>query len=151
MPPEAHVTIFSLSGEHVYGVTITELGYYDLCQGEGADQEPPDPRSPNVTLSVTISPDGAGWVRSSPYVIDCPTACSQTIDRDSILTLTATPTSGFTFTGWAGACTGTGACIVTLNDAAGVVANFSGKFEAPPPPPKPPQDTTDQTTTGGSG
>ncbi len=41
------------------------------------------------------------------------------------MTLTATPAAGSTFTGWSGACTGTGACDVTLNGGASVTASFS--------------------------
>jgi len=143
MPPNAHVTVFSLSGEHVFSVTITELGYYDVCEQVPPEQEGPDPRAGNVALSVTVSPDGGGFVRSSPYAIDCPTACTQTFPRGSVVTLTATPTAGFTFAGWTGACSGTGDCALTLADAAAVTATFSGTFV----PPTTTQATTTRTTT----
>jgi hypothetical protein len=39
--------------------------------------------------------------------------------------LTATPGTGSTFTGWSGACTGTGACSITIGAAAVVTASFA--------------------------
>lgn len=41
------------------------------------------------------------------------------------MTLTASPDSGSVFTGWAGACIGTGACEVTMEQAKSVTANFA--------------------------
>jgi hypothetical protein len=43
--------------------------------------------------------------------------------------LTATPADGWAFTGWTGACTGTGACSVTMNGPESVSASFT---ELPP-------------------
>jgi hypothetical protein len=39
--------------------------------------------------------------------------------------LTATPADGWAFTGWTGACTGTGACSVTMNGPESVSASFT--------------------------
>ncbi|HRD50367.1 MAG TPA: hypothetical protein PL166_12335 [Candidatus Contendobacter sp.] len=39
--------------------------------------------------------------------------------------LTATPASGSTFVGWSGACSGVGACVVTMNAAQNVTATFN--------------------------
>jgi hypothetical protein len=39
--------------------------------------------------------------------------------------LTATPTSGATFNGWGGACTGNGSCLMTMNSIESVTAMFS--------------------------
>jgi sugar lactone lactonase YvrE len=41
------------------------------------------------------------------------------------VTLTATPAAGYVFSGWQGACTGTGACQVTMNAPESVTAQFS--------------------------
>jgi hypothetical protein len=43
-----------------------------------------------------------------------------------VVTLTAAAASGSTFTGWSGACTGTGACSVTMSAAQSVTATFGG-------------------------
>jgi uncharacterized repeat protein (TIGR02543 family) len=145
MPPDQHITVFALSGEQVFSVTITEYGYYDVCAHAPPEQEGADPREGNVSLSVTVSPDGAGFVRSAPYAIDCPSSCSTTFLRGTVVTLTATPTAGFTFDGWGGACSGTGGCTVTADEARSVTAHFSGAFEPPPP-----TTTVIKTTTGGT-
>ncbi|HYD53210.1 MAG TPA: hypothetical protein VEA99_11300, partial [Gemmatimonadaceae bacterium] len=47
-------------------------------------------------------------------------------------TVPATPSSGATFTGWGGACVGTGACVVSMTANRSVTASFQGQ---PPPPP----------------
>ena len=44
--------------------------------------------------------------------------------RVTSVTLTATPTGNASFTGWSGACTGTGPCTVALTEARAVVAAF---------------------------
>jgi Divergent InlB B-repeat domain len=134
-PPTGVVTVFQLAGDRIASVTIAELGYYDLCEGAQPDQELPDPRPSAVELKVQIDPDGGGYVRSDPYRIDCPTQCDTTFDRGSTVTLTATPTGGFTFLGWDGACTGTGPCVLTLDEGKSAVARFSGQYVPPPPPP----------------
>ena len=52
------------------------------------------------------------------------------------VTLTATPAAGNTFSGWAGACSGTSVtCTLTINADTSVTANFSGAVVPPPPPP----------------
>lgn len=58
----------------------------------------------------------------------CGAVCSLSFEHDTLVKLTATPDSESTFTGWSGACTGTGACSVTLTEAASVTATF----ERPP-------------------
>ena len=57
--------------------------------------------------------------------IDCGTNCQETFDHGASVTLTATPDASATFTGWSGACTGAGACQVTLEGAKSVTATFA--------------------------
>ncbi|TAN65983.1 MAG: RHS repeat protein [Methylobacter sp.] len=69
---------------------------------------------------------GTGTLTSSPAGIDCGATCSATFTPGSVVTLTAIPTTGSTFGGWFGACTGTATtCTVTLSQARSVNASFS--------------------------
>ena len=53
------------------------------------------------TLQVSVEPWGAGFVQNVPkYFIDCPFACIRPFDTGATVTLTATPTTGYTFVGW---------------------------------------------------
>jgi hypothetical protein len=77
------------------------------------------------TLTVNKSGTGTGTVTSSPAGINCGADCSEVYNANSSVTLTATPNSGSTFTGWSGACSGTGTCNLTMNANKSVTANFS--------------------------
>jgi N-acetylneuraminic acid mutarotase len=74
-------------------------------------------------LNVTTS---NGRVHTSPGTdIDCAGSCSQNYDAGTMVTLTPEPASGYTFTNWSGACTGTGTCQVTMDAAKSVTATFA--------------------------
>ncbi len=76
-------------------------------------------------LSVTTTGTGTGTVTSSPAGIACGSTCQASYNDGQQVTLTAAPTSGSTFSGWSGACSGTGSCIVTMNQARSVTATFT--------------------------
>jgi len=76
------------------------------------------------TLSVTKAGSGSGTVTSSPAGIDCGVTCASSFPNGSMVTLTATPDAGSTFTGWGGDCTGTGPCVVTMDQDRAVTATF---------------------------
>ena len=86
----------------------------------GATFEPIPPTT--ATLSVTNS--GNGSVSSNPAGINCGSTCSSVVTLGTQVALTATPASGNRFKEWTGACTGTGACSVTVNGNASVTASF---------------------------
>lgn len=86
-------------------------------------------------LTVSISGSGSGSVTDGTSGISCPSACSNTYTANSVVTLTATPRSGSTFTGWSGACSGTGTCAVTMSSDMAVTATFT--TSAPPTPGSP--------------
>jgi Divergent InlB B-repeat domain len=78
-------------------------------------------------LTVSISGTGVGTVTSSPAGINCPTTCSFTFPPNTPVTLTETPATSDAFTSWAGACSGSANCSVTLDASISITANFSSE------------------------
>jgi len=76
-------------------------------------------------LTVSVQGNGTGSVDSAPAGIDCGTACINDFNADSSVTLTPHPTGGSTFSSWGGACSGSGACQVTMTGAKQVTASFA--------------------------
>lgn len=97
------------------------------------------------TLTVTKAGTGTGTVVSSPLGISCGSTCFKAFTSGTPVTLTATPTALHTFTGWSGACSGTGTCTVTLSQARSVTANFSAPINTVTP-----LNQTNQTGSGGA-
>ncbi|MED5622039.1 InlB B-repeat-containing protein [Ideonella sp. BN130291] len=86
---------------------------------------------------LTVTPPTNGKVTSSLLGIDCgasATRCAARFTSGSVVTLTATPSSGYKFSGWSGACTGTSTCTVTIAGDLLVSAAF-GTSSTPTPPP----------------
>jgi endoglucanase len=79
----------------------------------------------SFTLTVAKTGTGAGTVTSAPAGINCGTACSASFASGTSVTLTAAASGGSAFAGWSGACTGTGACTVSMTQARSVTANFN--------------------------
>jgi hypothetical protein len=79
--------------------------------------------APLEPLSVSVT--GSGTVTSSPAGINCPSTCSANFAQGTQVTLTATPASGFGFSGWDGACSGPDNCVLTMNTAQSVTATFA--------------------------
>lgn len=76
-------------------------------------------------LVVVKSGIGEGKVVSTPPGIDCGVDCSEAFPLGTMVTLTPSANAGNTFMGWEGACTGTGACILTTTDAQTVTSLFA--------------------------
>src|SRR5579883_2824054 len=79
----------------------------------------------DVALTVVEAGNGSGAVTSSPAGIYCGSTCQGWFASGAQATLTATASSGSSFAGWGGACSGTGACVVTMNAAKSVTATFT--------------------------
>ena len=83
--------------------------------------------SANYTIAVSKAGTGAGTV-SSPAGsgLYCGTVCSVVYPSGTSVTLTATATTGSTFTGWSGDCSGAAAtCTVSMSQARNVTASFT--------------------------
>ncbi len=122
-------------------------GWGGSCSGTGACQvtmsearsvtasfavEEGTPPPSEFQLTVFTAGTGSGTVTSSPGGIACGSNCVAKFQTGALVTLTPTPATGSEFTGWSGACSGTGACQVTMSEARSVSASF--ELEAPPPP-----------------
>jgi len=77
------------------------------------------------TLTVSKAGTGTGTVTSTPIGIGCGIDCTEQYANGTVVTLTAAPDSGSMFSGWSGACTGTGTCTVTMSAVRSVTATFS--------------------------
>jgi len=77
------------------------------------------------TLTVELSGSGNGTVTSTPSGINCGASCSATFAGGAGITLQATAATGSTFSGWSGACAGTGSCTVTMSQNSSVTASFA--------------------------
>ena len=80
---------------------------------------------PTFPLTVSKTGTGTGTVTSNPAGINCGADCSENYNSGTFVTLTASAAPDSTFTGWSGGgCSGTGTCVVTMNVATSVTANF---------------------------
>ena len=113
----------------------TDSFTYTISDGRGAS----DSGTVNVTVNpvdeprqtLTVTRIGNARITSSPAGIDCGDICSAEFELGTVVTLTATPDPGWTFSGWTGACGGSAGCVVTVDSGKSVTA----KFALPPPTP----------------
>jgi DNA-binding beta-propeller fold protein YncE len=89
------------------------------------------------TLTVSAAGSGSGAVSDGTGAIACPSTCSHAYTANTPVTLTATPASGSTFTGWSGTCSGTGTCQVTMSGDMAVTATFTASATPTPGQPTP--------------
>jgi hypothetical protein len=121
------------NGVYLYGSggfptqTYNASNYWvDVVFGATGGTTPPT----TYGLTVTKTGTGTGTVTTSPAGIDCGSACSASYASGTSVTLIATPATGSTFTGWGGACTGTGPCTFTMSQARDVTAMFTATTPA---------------------
>ena len=149
-------TVVTLSQAATAGSTFA--GWSGACTGTGACSVTMSAAqsvtatfnlNPTYTLTVAKAGTGAGTVTSSPAGISCGADCSEPYNSGTVVTLSQAATAGSTFAGWSGACTGTGACSVTMSAAQSVTATFNLPSPTPSPsrrrepaaepsPPRPP-------------
>ena len=78
-----------------------------------------------MRLTVQTAGAGSGTVTSAPAKIECPPHCSGTFAGGGSITLVAHGSSGSSFSGWSGDCTGTAPCRVRMDAAHAVTATFA--------------------------
>lgn len=124
--------VVNLTAEAAPGFVFS--GWSGACSGNGACQVTMNGNqsvvatfTPAPTYGLTVQVSGNGTV--SGQGIACGTDCTETYPAGTVVKLAATPAQGFVFSGWGGACTGTGECSVMLNSNQSVVATF---VPAPP-------------------
>ena len=76
------------------------------------------------TYTLTVAVTGTGTVDSNPPGISCGPNCTKDYSHGTLVTLTPAPGAGQMFSTWGGACTGSGSCSVTMNQAQSVTATF---------------------------
>ncbi len=80
----------------------------------------------HVSYPLNVTNTAAeGAVKSSPGGISCGNTCSASFAAGSTVTLTAQAASGYAFSGWSGACSGSGTCVVTMSTAESVAASYT--------------------------
>jgi len=108
LAPPGHYMLFILNGSGVPSVAqVIRVGLTDL-----------------PALSVNLAGNGAGTVTSSPTGITCGNDCTEVYPQGTMVTLTATPSTGSVFAGWSGDpdCSDG---VVTMQSARTCVATFN--------------------------
>ena len=81
--------------------------------------------STSTPYTLSVSNNGSGFVSSNPVGINCGSDCAESYPNGTSVTLTATASTGWQFSGWSGSCSGTGSCIVNMNSNKNVGATFT--------------------------
>ncbi|MDD2608681.1 MAG: pre-peptidase C-terminal domain-containing protein [Giesbergeria sp.] len=139
-PVIAKTAVISLVAQASAGSTFA--GWSGACSGTGSCTIAAGSSAIEVTASfnattattrtITLNKSGnaMGIVTSSPTGLSCGVGCntaSGNFSRSSAITLSAViPYSNITFSGWSGACSGTGSCIIPAGATnASVTASFN--------------------------
>ncbi len=135
--------------DYDYGATVTLTataqadslfsGWSGACSGSSScTLEMTQPRLVTATftlktytLTVSKAGPGSGTVSSNPAGIDCGADCGETFTIGATVTLTATADAGSLFAGWDGACSGSGPCVVSMDQDQPVTAIFHRLYYFP--------------------
>jgi Bacterial Ig domain/K319L-like, PKD domain/Bacterial pre-peptidase C-terminal domain/Divergent InlB B-repeat domain len=134
MTPPANGTLSEISGLPARVTYTPNDGFigddsFTFKSSDGALESLPATILIRVQPRLTIMKvgNGGGSITSNPFGIICPSSiCTAAFTLGTTVTLTATPQVS-TFDGWSGGgCSGTGNCVVTMNDDITVTASFTG-------------------------
>ena len=147
VPPPAKPSGVSQCSTNGSGCATSNCNAGSTCTGGGSlGTFTGGKTTTDKTLTVSVAGTAAGTV-SGAGGLSCPGSCSKTFTSGTAVSLSATPAAGATFTGWSGACSGTGTCALTMSSDQQVTATFAPVQKPPPPPPSAPSCTL---STGGS-
>jgi len=82
------------------------------------------PETFDLLAESSVTGTGSGTVTPDPAGTSCGTDC-YTYNAGTSVVITASPSTGSTFTGWSGACSGTGSCTVVMNSNLTATATFN--------------------------
>jgi Zn-dependent metalloprotease len=115
-------------GEHATVDTITikwPNGIEQVLENVAVDQLLTIEEPFTSTIGLTVTKTGEGKISSADNTINCGETCQANYEVDSTVTLTATPATGSTFTGWSGDCSGTSTTTtVTMDTVKTCTATF---------------------------
>jgi uncharacterized repeat protein (TIGR02543 family) len=110
------VHTFVNSGD--YTVKLTVQNPYDSTDNAVFSQSVHvNPVAGQHTLTIAVAPGGGGTTT--------PSAGTHSYAEGVVVPVTATPAAGYVFSSWSGACTGSGACSITMSADKTVTANFT--------------------------
>jgi uncharacterized delta-60 repeat protein len=131
-----HGTVVTLTANASPGSSF--LGWSGACSGSGsctlamsANRTATARFESSKTLTLAKAGSGTGTVSSSPAGITCGSTCAHVFRHDTVVTLSAAASARSRFAGWSGACSGTGACTVTMSAARSVTATFKALCVVP--------------------
>jgi Subtilase family len=123
----ANLSTYTLTQADVGSVIAVTVSYTD---GFGASESLTSAPTSAVqglsqfTLTVAKTGPGSGTLSSNPAGIDCGADCEEAYDTGTSVTLTPAAGADSMFAAWSGACSGTGACVVNMDQARSVSVRF---------------------------
>ncbi|MDK9717829.1 MAG: Ig-like domain-containing protein [Trichlorobacter sp.] len=124
------------NGQATFSTSALSVGSHAITALYGGDLKNSSSTSTALTVVVAeaqkqlaVSIVGNGSVTSDPAGISCAAGsgagCTAAFTTNSTVVLTATGNTGFNFTGWSGACSGSAGCSVQMDADKSVTATFT--------------------------
>lgn len=113
-------SVFASGGVSTLGVSVDTEQFFNLLK-----------TIPEYKMEISFAGAGEGSVTSAPAGISCLNSpCFWYFDQNTPVSLFPVPSSLSIFTGWEGACAGTGECNVTMDSDISVTVTFSTSTKA---------------------